>query len=119
MLTSVFTRFDEHTIVAVYVDDLILIADVEAVMLEIEKLLFEQYKMKDVGQLHYCLGVNTVHGQNCVWLHQKQYVTHMLKKFGLTDVNTVSTPADCNIKLVKNDNVSSSTDQVEYQSMVG
>ena len=43
----------------------------------------------------------------------------MLRKFGLADANTVSTPADCNVKLVKDDHVSETTDQVEYQSMVG
>lgn len=116
----VFIRLDEHTtIVAVYVDDLILITDVIEVMLETKELLSERFRMKDMGQLHYCLGVNIVYGQNCVWLHQKQYITLMLGKFGLTDANTVSTPADCNVKLVKDDHVSKSTDQVEYQSMVG
>ena len=72
-----------------------------------------------MGQLHYCLGVNIVYGQSCVWLHQKQYITLMLRKFGFADANTVSTPADCNVKLVKDDHVSNSTDQAEYQSMVG
>ena len=75
--------------------------------------------MKDMGQLHYCLGVNIVYGQNCVWLHQKHYITLMLRKFGLAYANTVSTPANCNVKLVKDDHVGKSTDQVEYQSMVG
>ena len=74
--------------------------------------------MKDMGQLHYCL-VDIVFGQNCVWLHQQQYIMLMLRKFGLADANTVSTLADCNIKLVKDDHVSKPTDQVEYQSMVG
>jgi hypothetical protein len=116
----VFTRFNEHTtIVAVYVDDLILIADVKEIMLETKGLLSERFKMKDMGQLHYCLGVNIVYGQNCVWLHQKQYIALMLEKFGLAHTNTVSIPADCNVKLVKDYQVSNSTDQVEYQSMVG
>ena len=116
----VFTRLDEHTaIVAVYVDDLILMTDVMEVTLETKELLSKRFKMKDMDQLHYCLGVNIVYGQNCVWLHQQQYVTLMLRKFGLADANTVSTPVDCNIKLVKNDHVSKPTDQVEYQSMVG
>jgi len=115
-----FTRLDEHTaIVAVFVDDLILMTDVMEVMLETKGLLSKRFKMKDMDQLHYCLGVNIVYGQNCVWLHQQQYVTLMLRKFGLADANTVSTPVHCNIKLVKNDNVSKPTDQVEYQSMVG
>ena len=116
----IFIRFDEHTtIIAVYVDDLILITDVIEVMLEKKGLLSKRFRMKDMGQLHYCLGVNIVYRQNCIWLHQKQYITLMLRKFGLADANTVSTPADCNVKLVNNDHVSKPTEQVEYQSMVG
>ena len=104
------------TIVVVYVDDLILITEV---MVETKRLLSEQFRMKDMGQLHYCLGVNIVYGQNRVWLHQKQYISLMFRKFGLEDANTVSTPADCNVKLVKDDHVSKPTYQAEYQSMVG
>jgi len=52
----VFIQLDEHvTIVAVYVDDLILTTDVIEVMLETKKLLSEQFRTKDMGQLHYCL----------------------------------------------------------------
>ena len=79
------------------------------VMHKTKRLLSEQFRMKDLNQLHYCLGVNIVYGENCVWLHQKQYITLM----------TVSTPADHNVKLVKDDTVSKATDQVEYQSMIG
>ena len=116
----IFTRLGEHTtILAVYVDDLIIITDDMEVMLEAKGLLSKRFKMKDMGQIHYCLGVNIVYGPNCVWMHQWQYITLMLRKFGLVDANTVSTPADCNVKLLKNDHVSKSTDQVNYQSMVG
>ena len=75
--------------------------DVIEVLLETKRLLSEQLKMKDMGQLHYCLGMNVVYGQSCVWLHQKQYITLMFRKFGLADANTVSIPADYNVKLVK------------------
>ena len=116
----VFLRMAEHTtIVAVYVDDLILITDTMGVMEETKRVLSERFRMKDMGQLHYCLGVSVVYEQNSVWLHQKQYILQMLKKFGMEDANTVSTPADTSVKLVKEDGVSKSTDQVEYQSMVG
>ena len=35
-----------------------------------------------------------------IWLHQKQY-----KKFGLMDAKPVSTPADSNVRLMKDDGV--------------
>ena len=66
--------------------------------------------MKAMGKLHYCLGVNIVTAHNCVWLHQQHYIALLLKKFGLADANTVSTPADCNVKLVKDNHMSKPID---------
>ena len=72
-----FTLFAEHTtIVAVYVDDLILITDASEVMQETKRVLSEQF---DMGLLHYCLGVSVVYEHNCVWLHQKRYILQMFK----------------------------------------
>lgn len=59
-----------------------------------------------------CLGVSIVYGQNCIWL---QYTTQRIRT---ASANTVSTLADCNVKLVKDDHVRKSTDQIEYQSMI-
>ena len=116
----VFTRFEDHAvIIAVYVDALILLADVIEDMLELKSLLSEHFEMKDMGQLHYFLGVNVVYRNDCIWLHQNQYIKSMLQKFGLKDTNTVSTPADCDVILVKDDQVSKLADQMDYQSMVG
>lgn len=43
----------------------------------------------------------------------------MLKRFGLVEAKTISTPADLSAKLVKEDGISKDVDQVKYQSMVG
>ena len=43
----------------------------------------------------------------------------MLKRYGMNEANTSTTPPDVNVKLVKNDNVSKEVDPVLYQSMVG
>ena len=43
----------------------------------------------------------------------------MLEKYGLLDAKSVSTPADPNVKLCKEDKVSKPVDSVMYQSMVG
>ncbi len=60
----VYTRFEDHAIiVAVYVDDLILLADVIEDLIDLKSLLSECFKMKDMGQLHYYLGVNVVYGK--------------------------------------------------------
>ncbi len=73
--------------------------------------------MKDMGSLHYCLGVSIVQNADGIWLHQKQYnILSLLQKYGLMDAKPVSTPADLNVKLVKSDGVSKEvTDKPLYQ----
>ena len=38
-----------------------------------------------------------------VWLHQKQYIFNILRRHGMTEAKPAATPADINVKLVKND----------------
>ena len=75
--------------------------------------------MKDLGEIRYCLGVNFEVDENRINLSQKQYLLRLLEKYGLSEANTVSTPMDLNVKLVKDDKYSKSVDPILYQSMVG
>ena len=50
------------TIVAVYVDDLIVIIK-SAETMKIKESLAERFKMKDLGKLHYCLGISIQHDE--------------------------------------------------------
>ena len=52
-------------------------------------------------------------------LCQKQYLMKLLERYKLTEANTVTTPMDLNVKLVKDDSYSKKVDTVQYQSMVG
>ena len=74
-------------IIAVYVGDLILIAETAAEIWEMKRCLSDKFKMKDMGRLKYCLGVNFNQANKCVSLSQKQYLQKLLKKFGITDAN--------------------------------
>ena len=107
------------TIVAVYVDDLILMCNSQDRMQELKQNLASRFKMKDMGPLHFLLGVTVVQGKDCIAIHQKQYILKLLKRFGMEDAYPVSTPADVNTKLVKSDGVSKEVDSSEYQSLVG
>lgn len=114
-------NLDKLTIVAVYVDDLIILTETEEEIQEVKRSLSYQFKMKDMGRLHYCLGFNIEQDEDnkCIKIHQKQYIANMLMRYGLIEANTVTTPADPNVKLQKIDNESGKVDQVSYQSMVG
>ena len=90
-------------------------------MQEVKQQLQSQFRMKDMGELHYCLGITISQDQtnNTIEMHQKQYILKMLEKYSLIGAKSVSTPADPNVKLCKDDKVSKQVDPALYQSMVG
>ncbi len=111
----------ELEILAVYVDDLILITESMESMKEMKLALKKRYKMKDMGELSYILGISVIQDKekNCVFLHQKHYIEAILQKYGMHDANPVATPTDANVKLKRNDGVSKPVNSSTYQSMVG
>jgi len=98
----VFIRVDDSiTIIAVYVDDLILITSRLDQMRQLKQHLADQFKMKDMGPLHYLLGITVLQGEDHITIHQKQYILRLLKQFGMEDAKPVSKPADISVKLTK------------------
>ena len=91
------------TVIAIYVDDLILIAETMDEMKKVKESLATKFRMTDMGKLHYCLGITIVQEEKkkCLWLHQRQYVQNVLEKYSLTEANVVSTPADLSVRLEK------------------
>ena len=71
------------TIVAVYVDNLIIFAKTAEKMDEVKKNLATKFKMKDLGKLHYCLGITIEQDEKnkCLCLHQKQYIQEMIERY--------------------------------------
>ena len=84
------------TIIAVYVDDLIIITKTPEKMRWIKNSLATRFKMKDLGKLHYCL-----------------------ERYGLSQAKPSTTPVDTKVKLVEDDGVSKLVDPICYQTMVG
>ena len=115
------TEGTETTIIAAYVDDLIIIAKNPETMERIKGSLTERFKMKDLGKLHYCLGINIEYDENkrCLWMHQRPYIQSLLERYQLSEAKSSCTPADINVKLVKDDGAAKLADSVCYQSMVG
>ena len=71
--------------------------------------LLARFKMKDMGRLHYCLGVNIEQDESnkCLWIHQKQYILKLIDKYGLL---LITVPNSIRVKKPIN--------QTEYQSLV-
>jgi hypothetical protein len=57
---NLYTKFDEQgyiLLISLYVDDLIITGNVEKLIDEIKEQLSQVFKMKDLGELHYYLGL--------------------------------------------------------------
>lgn len=89
------------TIVAVYVDDLIVLKKTLEELNTTKQALSERFRMTDLGEFHYILGM-IIDGKWLV-MHQKQYVHDVIEKYGLSEANTVATPADAHVQLKKED----------------
>jgi hypothetical protein len=112
---------DTLIIIAVHVDDLIILAENVQEMEEMKRVLKVEFKITDMGELQYYVGVSVVQDKqnNRLWLHQRQYINKIVVKFGQAEAKTVATPADVNVKLIKEDRVSKPVDPTQYQSIIG
>ena len=57
---------DTATVVAVHVDNLIVISASPDEMHEVKQSLADTFKMKDLGPLRYCLGVSIIQEEGCI-----------------------------------------------------
>ena len=106
-------------LVSICLDDLILVLDLMEDLQKTKADLSVRFKMKDLGQLRYCLGIvcNVSEGKICI--NQKPYIDNLVRRFGLSDACGVLTPADACVKLVADDGVSRPADPKLYHQIVG
>lgn len=88
-------------IVAIYVDDLLILSDDKTEERKLKKHLRQNFQMKDLGEVKNFLGMNIrrdrEHGN--IQIDQTEYIKSILKRFRMDDSNPISTPADPNAKL--------------------
>ncbi len=109
------------SVIAIYVDDLLLMTKTANNMDKLKKELARRFKMADMGNIHYLLGVGIIYDseRNYLELNQNQYVQKMLSKFRMEDTTIATTPFNTSVKLMKDDGVSEQVDPTLYQSLVG
>ena len=111
----------EMFLIAVYVDDILLAGKTQERMTEVKQALSRQFEVKDMGALHYFLGVKFIQDQTTgnVWMGQQSYTEKILKRYGMQDCKTIRTLVDTSTKLVKAKDEDTFVDQAQYQSAVG
>jgi hypothetical protein len=110
---------DECLILVLYVDDLFLTSS-ESLIVECKCALASEFRMKDLGMMHYFLGLEVWQRTNEILLSQEKYTMEILKKFGMTDCKPMPTPMVMNLKkLSKNSSASAEIDPHLYRQLIG
>ena len=83
-----------------------------------KRKLAVEFEMKDLGMMHYFLGVEVWQNVDGISLRQGKYVVEILKRFGMMDYKAMTTPMASNLKLLS-DASSESVDATMYRKMIG
>ena len=109
----------EVVLVALYVDDLLILSNNVALINQVKLLLNSSFKMKDLGVVNTFLGMEISQTSNGISLHLNKYFNNMLQDFGMTECNAVSTPLPSNINAIDDGSRLLESDATAFRSMVG
>ena len=88
----VYSRGKNVIMLLLYVDDMLITGNSSAVMDKFLDALNKQFKMKDLGQMHYFLGIQATFHSNGLFLNQQQYAENILAVASMSDCNPIATP---------------------------
>nr|GEX42152.1 putative ribonuclease H-like domain-containing protein [Tanacetum cinerariifolium] len=83
-----------------------------------QKLMKDKFQISSMGELTFFLGLQVKQKQDGIFIRQDKYVAEILRKFGLTDGKSASTPIDTKKPLLK-DPDGEDVDVHTYRSMIG
>eukprot|EP00253_Pinus_taeda_P014615 PITA_14615 len=102
----------EPDIILLYVDDL-FITGVEHRIQECKKMLAVEFEMKDLGLMHYYLGLKVWRKPGEIYQGQGKYIIKLLQKLNMMDSKPMTTPMITNLKKLRSSD-SSLIDPTNY-----
>jgi hypothetical protein len=102
----------------IYVDDIIIVSSVPTATDELLQLLSSDFAVKDLGTLHYFLGIEVIPVKDGLLLSQQRYIRDLLSKTNITEAKPVSSPmaSSSTLSVFTGDPME---DPTLYQSVVG
>jgi hypothetical protein len=114
----VLRRGSETAWLLLYVDDIVLTASSTALLQRIINDLRSPFALKDLGPLHYFLGIQIRRTAAGFFPHQQQYAEDVLERAGMVNYKPASTPIDTKGKISATDGVPLQ-DKTFYPSIAG
>jgi hypothetical protein len=104
----------------IYVDDIVVASSSEKAVDALLHDLGLAFALKDLGALHYFLGIEVNKVHDGIILSQEKYTNELLSRVNMKDCKSVDTPLSVSEKLsVTDGEMLSSEDSTRYRSIVG
>jgi hypothetical protein len=120
--TSLFIYKSSHLTMYVlaYVDDLIIVSSSDAATTQLLRHLDSEFAIKDLGPLHYFLGIEVQTTPTGLILSQHKYIADLLQKTHMAHCRPVATPMSSSEKISKDGGTPlSAAETTIYRSTVG
>ncbi|XP_060203095.1 uncharacterized mitochondrial protein AtMg00810-like [Lycium barbarum] len=98
---SLFTKSsgDSLVVLVVYVDNILLAGSDIAEMTSVKAFLDAQFRIKDLGLVHYFLGLEIVPHSGGYLMNQHKFTSDLLEEFHCSHFTPISSPLDSSLKL--------------------
>jgi histone deacetylase 1/2 len=115
-----FNRASITIFVLIYVDDIIVTSSSDHAISALLQDLNKNFAIKDLGDLHYFLGIEVTRMRNGLLLTQEKYANDLLHKVGMQGCKSAPTPLSSTEQLSLTDGTPlGSDDSTQYRSIVG
>jgi hypothetical protein len=126
--TCVYLYWLKNTfiILAVHINNMLIVSNSKSSLAEMKLALGQWFKVKDLGEVRFLLGIKVIHDRQTghIGLLQQVYIDQLLKWFNLQGVKPASTPLSSGVCLTQDncltmDEAKTDMVNVPYASLIG
>ena len=103
--------------ILLWVDDILIVSKTEADLVQVKTRLNVRFKMTDLRQLSWFLGIQFECENNTIKMNQSRYIEKILSKFGMPDYKPCST--SCEMDITKTSDKVDLIESKPYREIIG
>lgn len=109
----------KYMAVLVYVDDIIIASNDDALVDQLKEDLKQAFKLRDLGALKYFLGLEIARNSTGIIVNQRRYTLELLEETGMLACKPSNVPMDPSVKLCMDSDEPVLSEPEVYRRMVG
>lgn len=95
----ILNKGTEYIVLLVYVDDVIITGTSTTIIQEVKQFINDRFKIKDLGELKFFLGLEIARSADGIFLHQRKYALELLDDANFLSCRPTKTPMDTKHRL--------------------